>query len=130
MKQRKLIRVPARAGECRRRALPAAFGCVTSVTTHKLHNCIEVENKSRLLALPSSPLLMCMTNHNDKVDSVISMQSSGRLGEAVLMASRELKESDGLIPALMDDGASRGTSCTRSLAGAIPGTFKGDQVIR
>lgn len=46
------------------------------------------------------------------------------LGNAVLLASLELKGVDGLVPALMDSGPSSGTSCCKSLDGAMPGTFK------
>ena len=46
------------------------------------------------------------------------------LGNTVVLASMELRASDNLVPALMDDGASNGTSCCRTLDGAIPGTCR------
>ena len=77
----------------------------------------------------NAPAPAASTHEADSIQAARSawfmgMSTSGRLGDAVLMACRELKESDGFSPALMDDGASTGTSCTRSLVGAIPGTFK------
>ena len=50
--------------------------------------------------------------------------SNAKLGDSVMLASTELRTSDGAKPALMDNGASNGTSCTRSLDGAVPGTFR------
>lgn len=46
-----------------------------------------------------------------------------QLGNSVMLASMELKDMDGVVPALMDNGASNGTSCSRTLDGAVPGTF-------
>ena len=48
----------------------------------------------------------------------------GMLGQGVLLASMELLNSDdpALVPALLDNGASDGTSCSKSLNRAIPGT--------
>ena len=46
-----------------------------------------------------------------------------QLGNSILLASMELTGTDGIVPALMDNGASSGTSCTRSLEGAVAGTF-------
>ena len=46
-----------------------------------------------------------------------------QLGNAVMLASMELKDMDGVVPALMDNGASNGTSCSRTLDGAVLGTF-------
>jgi hypothetical protein len=42
-----------------------------------------------------------------------------------MLASSELNTCTGGKPALMDNGASNGTSCTRSLDGAVPGTYVG-----
>ena len=48
-----------------------------------------------------------------------------RLGDAVLLASLELEATDDdLKPALMDNGASKGTSCSKNLDGALPGTLR------
>ena len=46
-----------------------------------------------------------------------------QLGNTVMLASMELQAMDGVVPALMDNGASNGTSCSRTLDGAVPGTF-------
>ena len=46
-----------------------------------------------------------------------------QLGNTVMVASMELQDMDGVVPALMDNGASNGTSCSRTLDGAVPGTF-------
>ena len=48
----------------------------------------------------------------------------GKLGSAVMLASLELQTNGIGKPALMDNGASNGTSCTRTLDGAVPGTFR------
>ena len=51
--------------------------------------------------------------------------ASARLGDSVMLASLELKTNDEqLRPALMDNGASKGTSCSKTLDGAIPGTLR------
>ena len=51
--------------------------------------------------------------------------ANARLGDAVMLASLELKTNDEhLKPALMDNGASKGTSCSKTLDGAIPGTLR------
>ena len=59
---------------------------------------------------------------SDASDGGLFMMST-QLGSAVMLASMELNDMDGVVPALMDNGASNGTSCSRTLDGAVPGTF-------
>ena len=54
------------------------------------------------------------------------MMSNFRMSNAVLMTTQELEVTDGLKAALMDNGASSNTSCSKSLEGAISGTFKAE----
>ena len=49
-----------------------------------------------------------------------NMQLSG----AVMLASMEIANTTGTVPALMDNGASNGTSCSRTTDGAVAGTFR------
>ena len=49
--------------------------------------------------------------------------ADARLGKSVLLASLEITGTSGMVPALMDNGASNGTSCSKTLDGAVAGTF-------
>ena len=60
---------------------------------------------------------MMMLHHFDAIEA--------RLGDSVMLASLEIKTHDiDLKPALMDNGASKGTSCSKTLDGALPGTLR------
>ena len=54
---------------------------------------------------------------------MMMMSSNLKLPSSASLASMEFTTRQGRLVALMDNGASTGTSCTRSMDGAIPGTF-------
>ena len=74
--------------------------------------------------LSTSPSLAPVESNADT--NALMMLSDFRMSKAVLMTTQELEVSDGLKAALMDNGASSNTSCSKSLDGAISGTFKAE----
>ena len=95
-----------------------------------IHFNMDAPSNDEPVAAAHSPAM----GHSADGDGVLFMMTSKflasrrpyRLGNAVLMAgsSHGLVLTPDLRPALCDNGASKGTSCSRTLEGAIPGTRK------
>ena len=113
-------RVTAQAAQATSAPAPDALGSARATAQHGETPAVARETAHAPSASAPDP-----TSSGDAgPDGGSTLMALDCLGNTVVLASMELRATDNLVPALMDDGASNGTSCCRTLDGAIPGTCR------
>ena len=102
--------------------LLSARSSLTAFSAAIVARLVAITLKQPVLSVSPSPTPI---ESNDD-SNLLMVMSDFRISKAVLMTAHELEVTDGLKAALMDNGASSNTSCSKSLDGAIPGTFKAE----